>query len=84
MVTFDEAFKLVKVSPLVDRTDQEVENYIAGHGVLVNPMLYEGHPSIGCAPARCGPPKAPTADAGRKPLDRVRLARLVTACRDRL
>ena len=40
----------VKVSPLARWTDDDVERYIAEHGVLVNPLVYDGYPSIGCAP----------------------------------
>ncbi|TVS87704.1 phosphoadenylyl-sulfate reductase [Mycobacterium helveticum] len=65
VVGFDEAFKLVKVSPLVDWTDQDVENYIAEHGVLVNPLLYEGYPSIGCAPCTVRPAEGADPRSGR-------------------
>ena len=30
--------------------DEEVERYITDNGVLVNPLQYDGYPSIGCAP----------------------------------
>ena len=40
----------VKVSPLARWTDEQVEEYVAKHGVLVNPLVYDGYPSIGCAP----------------------------------
>ena len=40
----------VKVSPLARWTDEQVEQYIAENGVLVNPLVYDGYPSIGCAP----------------------------------
>jgi phosphoadenosine phosphosulfate reductase len=40
----------VKVSPLARWTDDDVERYVADHGVLVNPLVYDGYPSIGCAP----------------------------------
>jgi phosphoadenosine phosphosulfate reductase len=40
----------VKVSPLARWTDDDVERYVAEHGVLVNPLVYDGYPSIGCAP----------------------------------
>ena len=40
----------VKVSPLARWDDVQVEAYIAEHGVLVNPLQYDGYPSIGCAP----------------------------------
>jgi phosphoadenosine phosphosulfate reductase len=40
----------VKVSPLARWTDEQVEHYIADNGVLVNPLVYDGYPSIGCWP----------------------------------
>ena len=40
----------VKVSPLARWTDGDVQRYIAEHGVLVNPLVFDGYPSIGCAP----------------------------------
>jgi phosphoadenosine phosphosulfate reductase len=40
----------VKVSPLARWSDDDVDRYIDEHGVLVNPLTYDGYPSIGCAP----------------------------------
>ncbi|GAA4699087.1 phosphoadenylyl-sulfate reductase [Nocardioides nanhaiensis] len=40
----------VKVSPMARWSDEQVEAYIAEHGVLVNPLVYDGYPSIGCWP----------------------------------
>lgn len=40
----------VKVSPLARWSDEQMERYIAENGVLVNPLVYDGYPSIGCAP----------------------------------
>jgi phosphoadenosine phosphosulfate reductase len=40
----------VKVSPLARWSDDDVQRYIAENGVLVNPLVYDGYPSIGCAP----------------------------------
>lgn len=40
----------VKVSPIARWSDDQVERYIAENGVLVNPLIYDGYPSIGCAP----------------------------------
>ena len=40
----------VKVSPLARWTDEQVDQYIADNNVLVNPLVYDGYPSIGCAP----------------------------------
>ena len=51
----------VKVSPLARWSDHDVERYIADNGVLVNPLVYDGYPSIGCAP--CTRRVAPGEDA---------------------
>jgi phosphoadenosine phosphosulfate reductase len=51
----------VKVSPLARWSDEQVESYIAENGVLVNPLVYDGYPSIGCAP--CTRRVAPGEDA---------------------
>lgn len=40
----------VKVSPLARWSDEQVEKYIADNGILVNPLVYDGYPSIGCWP----------------------------------
>lgn len=55
LVSFDEAFKLVKVNPLAAWTDQDMQSYIESHGILVNPLVEEGYPSIGCAPCTAKP-----------------------------
>jgi len=65
LVGFDEAFKLVKISPLAAWTDQDIRNYIAEHDVLVNPLVYEGYPSIGCAPCTARPVDGADPRSGR-------------------
>jgi len=50
VVGWDEKKQKVKVSPLARWTDEEVEQYILDNGVLVNPLQYDGYPSIGCWP----------------------------------
>jgi len=40
----------VKVSPLARWTDEQVARYVDEHQVLVNPLLEDGYPSIGCFP----------------------------------
>ncbi|HEX7096396.1 MAG TPA: phosphoadenylyl-sulfate reductase [Acidimicrobiales bacterium] len=41
---------LVKVCPLATWTDEDVERYIREHDVIVNPLQFDGYPSIGCWP----------------------------------
>jgi phosphoadenosine phosphosulfate reductase len=55
LVTYDEKFGLVKVNPIAAWSDEEIDAYIAEHGILVNPLVSEGYPSIGCAPCTAKP-----------------------------
>ncbi|RLV49210.1 phosphoadenylyl-sulfate reductase [Nocardioides mangrovicus] len=50
VVGWDEKKQKVRVSPLARWSDAQVEAYIAENGVLVNPLQYDGYPSIGCWP----------------------------------
>ena len=50
VVEWDERRGLVKVNPIVRWSQDDVDAYVARHGVLVNPLVHEGYPSIGCAP----------------------------------
>ncbi|ETW22869.1 phosphoadenylyl-sulfate reductase [Mycobacterium gastri] len=65
LISFDEAFKLVKVNPLAAWTDQDLQDYITEHDVLVNPLVYEGYPSIGCAPCTAKPTDGADPRSGR-------------------
>ncbi|MGK5554056.1 phosphoadenylyl-sulfate reductase [Actinomadura kijaniata] len=60
VVEWDRRRGMVKVNPILDWTQQDMDNYMADNGVLVNPLHYEGYPSIGCAP--CTRPVAPGED----------------------
>ncbi len=51
---------MVKVNPLAHWTLSQVEDYIAANDILVNPLVHDGYPSIGCAP--CTRRVAPGAD----------------------
>lgn len=64
-VAFDESLGLVKVNPLADWTDHDVESYIQAHGVLVNPLIEEGYPSIGCEPCTVRPARGADPRSGR-------------------
>jgi phosphoadenosine phosphosulfate reductase len=60
LVTYDEKFGLVKINPIAAWSDADMDAYIAEHNILVNPLVAEGYPSIGCAPCTAKP--APGAD----------------------
>ena len=48
LVTYDDKHGLVKINPLAAWSDADMDAYIAEHRVLVNPLVAEGYPSIGC------------------------------------
>jgi phosphoadenosine phosphosulfate reductase len=48
VVQWDPRRQMVKVNPIVEWTQQDVDDYIARNGVLVNPLVYDGYPSVGC------------------------------------
>ena len=55
LVTYDEKFGLVKLNPIAAWSDEEMQAYIDARGILVNPLVAEGYPSIGCAPCTAKP-----------------------------
>ncbi|MGH3507263.1 MAG: phosphoadenylyl-sulfate reductase [Nocardioidaceae bacterium] len=61
VIGWDEAKGKVKVSPLARWTQDDVDRYVSENGVLVNPLQYDGYPSIGCWP--CTRRVAPGNDA---------------------
>ena len=65
LITFDEAFGLVKINPLAAWTDEDIQAYIDANGVLVNPLVDEGYPSIGCAPCTAKPVEGADPRSGR-------------------
>jgi phosphoadenosine phosphosulfate reductase len=56
---------LVKVNPLANWTDLDVQGYIADHDVPVNPLLDQGYLSIGCQPCTQLPSDPGDARSGR-------------------
>ncbi len=50
VVGWDEQKGKVKISPLVRWSDADVARYVDENNVLVNPLQYDGYPSIGCWP----------------------------------
>lgn len=67
VVSFDERRGVLKVHPLLHWSDDDLLEYTLLHDVPVNPLMYQGYPSIGCAP--CTRPVSGTDDprAGRWP-----------------
>ena len=50
VVSWDEAFGLVKINPLVTWTHDDIASYLADHDLPVHPLVSQGYLSIGCAP----------------------------------
>lgn len=65
LISFDEAFGLVKINPIAAWSDDQMQNYIDTYGVLVNPLVDEGYPSIGCAPCTAKPEPGSDPRSGR-------------------
>ncbi|QAY71806.1 phosphoadenylyl-sulfate reductase [Xylanimicrobium sp. FW10M-9] len=63
LVTFDEKNGLIKVNPLAAWSSDDLYGYAARNGVLLNPLLDDGYPSIGCGPCtrRVAPGEDPRA-----------------------
>lgn len=60
LVTFDERNGLIKVNPVAAWSFDDLIAYATAHEVVVNPLVANGYPSIGCAP--CTKPVAPGED----------------------
>jgi phosphoadenosine phosphosulfate reductase len=48
-IEWDAQRNMIKVNPIVSWSKDEVDAYIEANGVLVNPLVTKGYPSIGCA-----------------------------------
>jgi phosphoadenosine phosphosulfate reductase len=65
LISWDKAFNLVKINPIAAWTDEEMQTYIDANDVLVNPLVFEGYPSIGCAPCTAKPVEGADPRSGR-------------------
>jgi phosphoadenosine phosphosulfate reductase len=65
LISWDKAFGLVKINPIAAWTDEDMQNYIDANDVLVNPLVFEGYPSIGCAPCTAKPAEGADPRSGR-------------------
>jgi phosphoadenosine phosphosulfate reductase len=50
VVQWDSRRRKVKVNPIARWTQADVDSYIADNNILVNPLIDDGYPSIGCWP----------------------------------
>jgi phosphoadenosine phosphosulfate reductase len=60
VVEWDAKRAMVKVNPIAAWSQEAVDDYMAENGVLINPLVDDGYPSIGCA--TCTLPVKPGAD----------------------
>jgi len=65
LISWDKAFGLVKINPIAAWTDEDMQSYIDANDVLVNPLVFEGYPSIGCAPCTAKPVEGADPRSGR-------------------
>ena len=77
LIEYDEKFGLVKINPIAAWTDEDMDAYIDEHTMLVNPLVDEGYPSIGCRSVhrKPRPARIRAAAAGPAGQDRMRVAR---------
>jgi phosphoadenosine phosphosulfate reductase len=65
LISWDKAFNLVKINPIATWSDEEMQAYIDANDILVNPLVFEGYPSIGCAPCTSKPAEGADPRSGR-------------------
>jgi phosphoadenosine phosphosulfate reductase len=65
VVSYDEKRGAVKVNPIAAWTQDDVDAYVAEHGVLTNPLLMDGFASVGCFPCTRRVQAGEDARAGR-------------------
>ncbi|MEV7466851.1 phosphoadenylyl-sulfate reductase [Streptomyces kronopolitis] len=65
VVGWDPKRQKVKISPIARWTQADVDAYVSEHGVLTNPLLMDGYPSVGCAPCTRQVLQGEDARAGR-------------------
>ena len=65
LISWDAAFNLVKINPIATWSDDELQAYIDANDILVNPLVFDGYPSIGCAPCTSKPLEGADPRSGR-------------------
>ncbi|MEN8652634.1 phosphoadenylyl-sulfate reductase [Streptomyces sp. 21So2-11] len=65
VVSWDEKRQKVKIAPIARWTQNDVDAYVAEHGILTNPLLMDGYASVGCAPCTRRVEAGEDARAGR-------------------
>ena len=57
ILAIDNRLNCLRINPLVNYTDEQMEEYVAEHRVIVNPLHAQGYSTIGCN--RCTTPVLP-------------------------
>ncbi|WKG01544.1 phosphoadenylyl-sulfate reductase [Mycolicibacterium sp. HK-90] len=65
LISWDAAFGLVKINPIAAWSDDDMQAYIEANDILVNPLVHDGYPSIGCAPCTTKPAEGADPRSGR-------------------
>lgn len=65
LISWDKAFGLVKINPLATWSDEDMQAYIDANDVLVNSLVDDGYPSIGCEPCTSRPVAGADPRSGR-------------------
>jgi phosphoadenosine phosphosulfate reductase len=65
LVSWDERNGVVKINPIAAWTDEQVDEYASRHGLVINPLLTDGYPSVGCEPCTARPLPGEDARSGR-------------------
>jgi len=50
VVSFDEKRGVIKIAPILHWTNEQCLEYTLTNDTVVNPLMYQGYPSVGCAP----------------------------------
>jgi phosphoadenosine phosphosulfate reductase len=58
ILSIDPGMNALRINPLARFSDEDVENYVAAHQVIVNPLHEQGYTTISCT--RCTTPVLPT------------------------
>lgn len=64
-VDWDDRHGLVKINPIAAWTQEDVDAYIEKHDIVVNPLVSQGYPSIGCFPCTQRPASLDDLRSGR-------------------
>ncbi len=57
ILAVDSRFNVLRINPLVNFTDQQMDDYVSREGVITNPLHDQGYATIGCN--RCTTPVMP-------------------------